>query len=256
MNNKITQEKTYRGYDINNGKKKDFTCFIKTLDQVIDMTEYMVTKHSKSMFIRLDIRNEVDSEKKLERQDITRIIENTDRALNRKYKGNNKPDMHTVWTCENEDGTPHYHLFIGANGNAIQNGYAIFQEVSKAVQGKLGTENSGLVEFSSSNGCQGIRINRSSEKLCEDINKAIYAGSYLAKTRSKEGRKKGARISSASRLPEDWRNRKMYKEIFGNINNEENVQLKRASGTENYCDDDNYTCMHPPVEEFIEFDDE
>ena len=87
-----------------------------------------------------------------------------------------------------------------ANGNAIQNGYSIFEEVNKQVKNKLDTDVNGLVHFSDSNGRQGIMIDRNSDNFEQQKNDVVYAGSYLAKTKSKEHNPKGSRVSSSSRL--------------------------------------------------------
>lgn len=203
INKTVTDSKTYRGHPINNGNKKDFECYIKTLDQVIDQTLHMSEKHNKVLNVRLDVRNSADTERPIKRKDMTRIMENTKRGLDRKYKNSpNKIDFNYVWTTENE-GTkknPHFHLFISVNGNACQNGYSILNAVQEAVKLKLGGEYAGLVEFSRSNGRQGLMVDRNSENFHKELDEALYAGSYLAKVNTKEGRPKGARVSSASRI--------------------------------------------------------
>lgn len=253
MSSKTTKCKNYKGYEINNGKKKDFECYTKTLDQIVDITEYMVSKHSKTLFVRLDIRNSSEGEKILQRDDITRVIENFKRGVERKCKGPNRPDANLVWAAENEDSLPHYHLYIGVNGNAIQNGYTLLSEMNKAVQNKLKNDNQGLVEFCKSNGKSGIMVNRQSEDATQEMQKAIYAGSYLAKTRSKSDRGKGARISSASRLPLNWReDQKSKKPIFQQGAGDDSPQ--HVNHPERIEQDEGYTCMCPPPSDFIEFD--
>lgn len=218
MKNKITKDKMYNGYKINNGINRDFSCYTKTLDQVIDVAEYTVAYHSKSLFVRLDIRGPDEGGKRLSRKDMTRVIENVQRNLNRKCIGTNAADMNVVWTTENEDKSPHYHLFIGVNGNAIQNGYRILHEMNDAVMKKLDTKNPGLVEFSKSNGKFGIRVDRQSSTRHQDIEKAIYAGSYLAKIKTKENKPKGARVSSSSKLPVKWRSNSKQQNLFEDKN--------------------------------------
>lgn len=205
-NKKITNLKTYRGYQINNGKKKDFECYIKTLDQVFDQTFKMIERHNKVLNVRLDVRNPAATEKPIQRKDMTRIMENSKRRLDRAYRNSpNKIDFNYVWTAENEGNRkhPHYHLYISVNGNACQNGYAIFKAVRDAVNINLGGDYGGLVEFSKSNGQYGLMVNRNSFDYEEEIDAALYAGSYLAKVNTKEGRPKGARVSSASRIEQN-----------------------------------------------------
>lgn len=200
---KITTTNTYRGYSINTGKDNNLPCSTKCLGQLINAVEYMTEKHSRILAVRADIHSELDSEKVLTRRDVTRAIENTKRNINSKFKDSkNKPDIKFITTTEqtSPEANPHYHVMAFANGNAIQNGYSIFEEINRQVKNKLKTDTDGLVHFSESNGKKGIMIDRNSEDFEQQKNDAIYAGSYLAKVRSKEHNPKGSRVSSSSRI--------------------------------------------------------
>lgn len=228
--NDITQEKEYRSYPINNGEKKNFSCYKRTLDQVIDQVEYSLTKHSKTLFTRLDIRNDSDSEKTITRKDMTRIAENTKRAIERKYKASpNKPDMNITWAAENDGDKPHFHLFVSVNGNAIQNAYAIHDAVNQVVKKHLGTEKDGLVEYCKSNNKYGKMVDRNSTDFHQQMDESVYMGSYLAKTHTKENKPKGARVSSTSRVPQDWRESPTYQEIM----NRKNPAIEADNYTQN-----------------------
>lgn len=201
VNTTISNE--YRGYPINTGPNNNLPCNTTTLDQIIDTTEIMTSNHTKTLAIRLDIHSEQDSDKTLNRRDVTRILENTKRNINTKFKDSkNQPDIKTIVTTEqtSPEANPHYHVMYLVNGNAIQNGYSIYEEVNKQVKNKLDTDTDGLVHFSESNGKQGIMIDRNSENFDQQKNSVVYAGSYLAKTKSKEHNPKGSRVSSSSRL--------------------------------------------------------
>lgn len=217
---KTTSQSTYRGYHINNGKDNNLHCHTKTLDQIIDTVELMAAKHSKVFSVRLDIQNtatgrignngqEIDYA--LDSKDMTRIIESATRTLNSKSKdGKNDPDVHWVWTAEktSPDDKPHFHVNAFVNGNAIKNGYSVKEAVSRAVKNKLQSANNtpnesydGLVNFSASNGAKGKLIERNSPEVEQQIDDVVYAGSYLAKTRTKEFNPKGSRVSSCTRIP-------------------------------------------------------
>ena len=210
----------YRGYTINNGQDGNLHCHTKTLDQIIDTVEHMAAKHSKVFSVRLDIQNtatgrignngqEIDYA--LDSKDMTRIIESATRTLNSKSKnGKNDPDVHWVWTTErtSPNDKPHFHVNAFVNGNAIQNGYSVKEAVSRAVKNKLQNANNmpnesyeGLVNFSSSNGAKGKLIERNSPEVEDQINDVVFAGSYLAKVRTKEFNSKGSRVSSCTRIP-------------------------------------------------------
>ena len=210
----------YRGYTINNGQEGNLHCHIKTLDQIIDTVEHMIAEHSRVLSVRLDIQNtatgrlwnngqEIDYA--LDSKDMTRIIESATRTLNSKSKnGKNDPDVHWVWTAEktSPDDKPHFHVNAFVNGNAIHNGYSVKEAVSRAVKNKLQNANNmpnesyeGLVNFSSSNGAKGKLIERNSPEAEDQINDVVFAGSYLAKVRTKEFNPKGSRVSSCTRIP-------------------------------------------------------
>lgn len=159
MSINTTTSNEYRGYPINTGTNSDLPCNTTTLDQIIDTTEHMTSNHSKTLAIRLDIHSEQGSDKILERRDVTRVLENTKRNINTKFKDSkNKPDIKTIVTTEqtSPEANPHYHVMCLANGNAIQNGYSIFGEINRQVKNKLDTEADGLVHFSGSNGKKGM----------------------------------------------------------------------------------------------------
>ena len=200
----ITSEEEYRSYRINTGMHKKLHCNTKTLEQIVNAIEYMVESHSKTLCIRIDIMNDDDGYTVLERHHITREMEETKRHLESKLRNSrNKLDFHYVWTTEHTSKAehPHYHCFILVNGNAIQNGYSVKEALNRYVTKWQKTEKQGLVHFSESNGPRGIMINRNAPDYERRRGDAVYAGSYLAKIRSKERRPKGARFSSASRLP-------------------------------------------------------
>lgn len=200
---KTISDETYRSYTINTGVNTKLTCNKMTLDQIVDRIEHMTKAHSKTLCVRLDIMNDADGYTILERHHITRVLEETKRHLESKLSSSrNKLDLHYIWTTEQtrEAEHPHYHCFILVNGNAIQNGYSVKEALNHYVMKWQQTEKQGLVHFSESNGKAGIMLNRTAPDYERRKNEAVYAGSYLAKTHSKEHRPKGARFSSASRL--------------------------------------------------------
>lgn len=203
---KTTISTIHRGYSINVGRDRNLPCNILTLNQLIAIHKYMLSHHSKVLFVRLDIRSPRWSSTPL-RKIMPRIIESSKRILESKNRGKNCVDMHDVWTAEqkNYEGKEHVHLAIWVNGNAIQNGYRVLDAVREAVERQFPGESEGLVHFCESNGEKGILIDRN-DPYFEKISKwVIYLASYLAKISTKEHRPKGARFSSASRLPADWR---------------------------------------------------
>lgn len=203
MNRKVITSNEFRGYKINNGENNNLFCHKKTLDHIADTTEYMTNNHSRTLMVRLDIQPDQDSEHTLSSKDMTRVIENVKRQTDSRFKNRkNDPDTHVVWVSEKTtpDDKPHYHLAIFVNGNAIQNGYSLKEAFNNEVKKKLKTDKDGLVNFSSSNGKVGKLIERNSPDFEHQVNDAVHAASYLAKTRSKEYNPKGSRVSSCTRI--------------------------------------------------------
>lgn len=203
---KMTTLAFYRGYLINTGMYFALPCNILTLDQLIAIHEYMLCHHSKVLFVRLDIRSPRWSSTPL-RKIMPRILESANRSLESKNRGKNCIDMHYVWTAEQKEyeGKEHVHLAIWVNGNAIQNGYSVLNAFDEAVERQFPGVGWGLVHFCQSNGEKGILLDRNDPYFEKISGKIIYIASYLAKIHTKEYRPKGARFSSASRLPSDWR---------------------------------------------------
>ena len=198
MGRKVLKSKIYRGYDLIESTKTEDGYYTKTLDQIIDMTELMMKRHCKTLSVRIDIHNAQDAEIPMSRREITRTLENTQRNLKKALSANHLPDIHCVWVEEkaHEDRHPHYHLQFFANGNAIQNGYRIFQELERQIQRRTGRK--GLVHFCRSNEGTGRMIQRSAPDADSQLREVIRFASYLAKVQGKERLAKGSRVSSAS----------------------------------------------------------
>ena len=66
-----TTSSTYHGYTINTGKDNNLPCNTKTLDQLTDSIEHMISNHSKVLAVRLDIHSEKNSGRTLTRREIS-----------------------------------------------------------------------------------------------------------------------------------------------------------------------------------------
>ncbi len=202
IKDKTTDSKYYNGYNINNGNNLNFNCYTPILDKIINATESMTEKHSKVLVTRIDIRKPQDKEIENPNYKSTRIKESFKKEMKRKFKGSrNNPDITIISTTEknDEDKQTHEHLYILANGNAIQNGWRFQDSLNRHTKRIFDTENDGLVHFSESNDKTGIVIDRNKEDFQEQLNKAIYAGSYLAKTKGKDLLPKGTHKVTSSR---------------------------------------------------------
>lgn len=198
----ITHDSIYRGYKINNPKKHSEGCFIDSLDTIIDTIEDMTKKHSKVLFVRMDIRKPQDDDIKDENRKITRVVEGFKREQERKSKNSKHSlDMKIIRSTErmDKDRHTHDHLAIIANGNCVQNSFPWYQSLERHAERILKTENKGLVHQCGSTGRTGILMNRNDENFEKKQAQAVHAGSYLAKVRGKELTPKGTHRLSCTR---------------------------------------------------------
>lgn len=162
----------------------------------------MTMHHSKVLCCRIDIHQPSCSDIPIRFQ-MTRIMEKIRRSLESVFRNkNNRIATHYVWMAESNTAPhEHVHCFIMVNGNACHNAWRIFNIVSDVVKSVYDCDYDGLVNFCPSNSKFGILIDRNSVDYKQQINAAVYAASYLAKTTYGHNRRKSARVSSASRLP-------------------------------------------------------
>ena len=197
-----TNEDTYKGYAINNGKDYTSNCFISTLNKIVETTLNMTEKHSKVLVARLDIHKPQDKIIENPNRKSTRIKESFKKEMDRKFKdSSHNPDIKIISTTENMDSErqTHEHLYILANGNAIQNAWRFQNSLNRHTKRIFDSDNDGLVHFCESSGEKGIMIDRDKDNFEEQLDKAIYAGSYLAKTKGKDLLPKGSHKVSSSR---------------------------------------------------------
>ena len=215
MREEIVKSNEYRDYSLIEDSKKQFCSgeyFKSILDKQIDMLEYQTTHHSKVMMARFDIRTEEKNDKKLCSKDITRIMSNTKRNIENRYKkseSKNKPDIHYQWSMErtDEEKSSHWHVALFANGNAIKDTRPIIEEVNRQVKKVLNTKKNGLVHNANSgddfNHGVGMLLKRDDPDFTRKMNVATQRMAYMAKCQSKESTPKHARMFSASHIPKE-----------------------------------------------------
>lgn len=197
-----TKDSIYNGHKINCGKDNTSECLISALDKIIEATIDMTEKHSKVLAARIDIHKPQDKFIENSNRRLTRVKESFTKEINRKFKDSpHKPDIRII-SCSEKNYTEretHEHLYILANGNAIHNAWRFHESLDKHTKRIYETENGGLVHFCESSGKKGILIDRNKDDFKEQLDKAIYAGSYLAKTKGKDLLPKGTHKVTSSR---------------------------------------------------------
>lgn len=201
-NDNTTNSESYKGYTINNGKEYTSDCYISILDKIIEKTTEMAEKHSKVLVSRIDIHKPQDKIIENPNRKCTRIKESFKKEMNRVFKDSpHNPDVNIISTSERNDSgrQTHEHLYIIANGNAIQNAWRFQDSLNRHTKRIFDSDKDGLVHFCESNGDKGIMIDRNDDDFQEQLDKAIYAGSYLAKTKGKDLLPKGTHKVTSSR---------------------------------------------------------
>jgi len=160
----------------------------------------MVSKHSKIMTVRFDIRYPDNDNINTSSERISDFAYNLKRSLDREtFEGGHKTDAKVIHVQEQESSShPHHHFAVIVNANAKQNAYPILEKANTLWKTMMKTNEDGLVDF-----CNryenGIIIRRNSPDYEEQYDKTFYQLSYLAKVRGKENRDKGSWLIKTSR---------------------------------------------------------
>lgn len=213
-----TNAPTFNGFTINTGNGK-YHCDLNILHQYDIRFQYILSRHCRVLQKRLDLHYPQDGSISPSPEHIYRAMENLRRELTRnnpppkegkkRSPGRKEPASHQVdpfllWVKERADGNPHphYHLVIWVNANAIRQGWTIFEKAIRQWANALSLPDApGLVNNCNQSGPDSILIDKNSPTFVEQVNKAYYQGSYLAKTKDKERRVMGEWGFGGTRVP-------------------------------------------------------
>lgn len=158
--------------------------------------DYMITRHCKVLFVRMDVRFPKGyPNENMSNDDISKLMKSLSEFY--KYQG---VVMHYIWAREQDTSDlPHYHIALFVNGSEVQNPMGIFQKAEQIWNRITGVSYRGLIHFCDHDHENGsIMIRRPSrmaggEDLAyqQQMYDAAYAealrrGSYLAKTYTKD----------------------------------------------------------------------
>lgn len=197
MNNNITFESVYNNHPIN---AKVSGCYKKALNKIENIMNEMISKHSKIMTVRFDIRYPDGDNINSSSERVSDFSYNLKRSLDREtFEGGHKADAKIVHVQEKESSNhPHHHFAVIVNANAKQKAYPILEKANRLWKTMLSTNEDGLVDY-----CNryenGIIIKRNSPDYEKQYDKTFYQLSYLTKVRGKENRDKGAWLIKTSR---------------------------------------------------------
>jgi hypothetical protein len=199
---KITYKDEYKGMPINTDKEKKQGCIEKILDNYHESMSNMLGKHSKVMQLRFDLHYPIDNSVTPDKKHIPDFNRNLKRKLNReRHAGGHKVDAHLLWSIERyKSVNPHYHYVCLINANAKQNYYPVVMEANRQWKNILKTDKDGLVDRCDKHGDNGIIVKRGADDEQAQLGRCSYQASYLAKDRSKDRMKKGARLYSGSKV--------------------------------------------------------
>jgi hypothetical protein len=202
-----TYSKSYNNHPINTDEHKGLGCKTEILEKYNSSINAMISKHSKVIQVRFDLRYPQDNSVEPSPEHIHDFNYNLKRSLSRKkVAGGHKVDPQLMWAREQKESEhPHYHHLLLANGNAVRNYYPIVQKAEELWNRTIGSDQPGLVHYcdKSWNGVpheNGIMVRKGHASESEQIDKCYHQASYLAKERDKERKVKGAWISGSSRV--------------------------------------------------------
>lgn len=199
--NEITFENVYKDHTILPYKYSGDEKFIEILDRQHRYTEYMLSRHCKVIQTRFDLHYPQDCSIVPSNTHIHNFNENIMRYLNSHRLNGHCYDAVHMWVREQHDSNfPHYHQIVWVNANASRNPYFIFQLATHYWSKVLRIDATNLVHHCMTH-TNGIIIDRNKDNCNANLNDAFRAGSYLAKTKSKSTREKGAWLCGGSRLP-------------------------------------------------------
>ena len=166
-----------------------------------------LSKHSKVLQTRLDVRYPVDYEGEVSNSHMSTLFDYVERALDSKrYSGGHKVDAKHIAVAEQSSAEhPHFHAIMVVNGNAIQKEDVIFKLADKYWKSILKTERDGLVHHCNKDKRgnyhkNGIMVKRGQPDEQERLEECREQARYLAKDRGKENKLKGTWPCLASRV--------------------------------------------------------
>ena len=166
------------------------------LSYIKERQDYMIKRHCKVLFIRMDVRFPKGyPDENRSNDDISKLMKSLKEFY--EYHG---VDMHYVWAREQDTSDlPHYHIILLVNGSVIQNPMGIFQKAEQIWNRITGVSYRGLIHFCDHDQENGSVMIRRPTKVAggedlayqQQIFSAAYAealrrGSYLAKTHTKD----------------------------------------------------------------------
>lgn len=196
MREHLTRQTTYYGLPVN--ASPAMPCNSAMLEQLLSIMQYMVSAHSKVLFVRLDFRFPLDYAVPPGNQLFIDFLENFIQNLKRLGF-----DPYRFWVREQPErkpphlgqpapiGRPHYHVCIFLNGNKIQSIGGLHQKATELWGFALNRDATGLVwdctKDSHGNPQEnGIMIRRGAPDYETTFQCCFHWASYLAKTHSKE----------------------------------------------------------------------
>ena len=203
MGNSVNHGPTFNGHPIFVSNRQPLGSYCDILQSIFNLFVFMVKKHNKVLFVRIDITYPAEIRNLGDNNHISRFIESF--ALRFKRR---RIDFKYLWVREavNPDHNPHYHCMFLLDGNKIQNPYGLFEKATALWEKILGTGASGLVDYCLGNRGQernnGVMLCRNSHDFNQKFMDCFYRASYLAKVYSKCSSPKRVREFGLSRMRE------------------------------------------------------
>ncbi len=177
---------SFRGMKINCDDSGRRNCREDILEAVHNRLEDMNNRHSKTLFIRFDLRYPQGHYSSDSNEDTSTFTNSFTTHLKRKGL-----DPQYVWVREqSREKHQHYHFMLLLNGNLTQNPYGHLRKAEEFWGKAIGSDQPGLVNFCDKSRSgepqeNSVMIRRTDPNAQEKLSECMYRGSYLAKTNTK-----------------------------------------------------------------------
>ncbi|QJB56535.1 inovirus-type Gp2 protein [Pseudodesulfovibrio sp. zrk46] len=207
-----TNAADFNGLRINTGNEGQFFCYDIILQKIHERIQLM-TKYSRVMFVRADLRLPHDHQPSGNNEEVSHLFK-----IMKENARTHNVTFHFVWVRESSpDGKPHYHLVILLDASRVSNYVAFLNELERVWGHVLNCNATGLVhrcetdQFGNYTGNgiilqQPTRQATGEERAAQEhdfwskLNWITEWASYLAKVRQKESTPHRVRRFGASQL--------------------------------------------------------
>ncbi|MGE4297911.1 MAG: inovirus-type Gp2 protein [Desulfovibrionaceae bacterium] len=211
--NSTTNSSYFNQLPINTGVDGMYYCYLEILQKLYNLMQYMTYRHSKTLFIRFDVRFPEHYATDGGNSEISHLFKDL-----REKAQYDSIELVFLWVREQSwEKHQHYHCIVMIDGSKVQYYQRFIFQVIKAWSRVLRCDASGLIFWCNQdyqgmpveNGimiarprrnAQGVELESQQSQFQTNLNRCFEWGSYLAKTNQKDNTPPGVRRYGASQI--------------------------------------------------------